>query len=388
MNFIEKIDSITLQDLRRTGATKWNRQDDMIGAFMAEMDYGIAAPIKEALHIVVDEGSFGYLPTKFVADLRDATSRMLQSRHGWQIAPEDVHPVPDVIKAMELAIKHHSRPGSKIIVTTPAYMPFRSIPPTMGREIIEVPMLCEGGHYSFDLDGLQQAFDQGGNLLILCNPYNPVGRIFTRGELEALSEVIARNDGRVFSDEIWAPLTYPGHQHVPYASISEVTAGHTVTAISASKAWNLPGLKCAQVLVSNDEDRAIWSRIGFLAAHGTSNMGVVANVAAYRSCFDWLDDTVAYLDRNRQRMAELVADLLPGVRYEMPEGTYIAWLDFRDTPIAENPAAFFKEKAQVYLTEGVTCGADFAGFVRFIFSTPMPIMEEAIQRMSKAMKGL
>lgn len=387
MNFIEQIDNITMQDLRRTGATKWNTQDDMIGAFVAEMDYGIADPIKQALYEAVEEGAFGYLPTRFVADLRDATAQMLQSRHGWTIDPADVRPVPDVIKALELAMEHHSRPGSKIIVPTPAYMPFVSIPPMIGRDVIEVPMLCEAGHYSLDLDGIQNAFDQGGNLLILCNPYNPVGRVFTAAELEAVSEVVASNDGRVFSDEIWAPLTYPGHKHISYASISDVAAAHTITAISASKAWNLPGLKCAQVVTSNDADRAIWSKIGFFAAHGASNMGVIANTAAYRSGFDWLDDTTAYLDRNRRKLATLVADLLPGVRYEMPQGTYIGWLDFRDTPIADSPAAFFKEKAQVYLTEGVTCGADFSGFARFIFATPMPIMKEAIKRMSNALKA-
>ena len=388
MTFIEKIDRITLADLRRTGATKWSSQDDLIGAFVAEMDFGIAPAITQALHKTVDDGAFGYLPVGFAEDLRVATAQMLATRHGWNVASTDVRVVPDVIKALELAITHHSREGSKIIVPTPSYMPFLSIPPMMGRDVIEVPMLCEAGDYSLDMAGIQKAFDDGGNLLILCNPYNPVGRVFSQAELDAICALVDRNGGRVFSDEIWAPLTYAGNRHIPYASINDVAAGHTITAISASKAWNLPGLKCAQVITSNDEDRAIWNKIGFFAAHGTSNLGAVANAAAYRDGFPWLEDVVAYLDRNRQAMARLVADLLPGVGYAMPEGTYVGWLDFRQTAVGESPGAFFKEKAGVYLTEGVTCGKDFTGFARLIFATPLPIMEEALVRMSKAMKAL
>ncbi|MCW2365091.1 cystathionine beta-lyase [Sphingobium sp. B7D2B] len=388
MTFIEKTDRITIDDLRRTGATKWAVQDDLIGAFVAEMDFGIAPVITKALHEIVDQGAFGYLPTRFTAELRAATAQMLQSRHGWTVEPADVRVVPDVIKALELAIEHHSRAGSKIIVPTPSYMPFLSIPPMMGREVIEVPMRYEDGHYALDMAGIQEAFDQGGNLLILCNPYNPVGRVFSRAELEAVAELVERNGGRVFSDEIWAPLTYAGNRHLPYASVNEVAAGHAITALSASKAWNLPGLKCAQVITSNDADRAIWNKIGFFAAHGTANLGVVANAVAYREGFPWLEDVVAYLDRNRRAMADLVHDLLPGVRYHIPEGTYVGWLDFRGSAVADNPGAFFKEKAGVYLTEGVTCGKDFAGFARFIFATPLPIMQEAMDRMSKAMKAL
>lgn len=385
MSLFEQIDAIKLDDLRRTGATKWASRDDMIGAFVAEMDFGIAPQIIDALHRAVDEGSFGYLPATMVAELRKATAAMLAARHGWNVAGSDIHPVPDVIKALELAIKHHSTDGSKVIVPTPAYMPFLSIPPIFGRQVVEVPMIFADGQYVLDLPGIQRAFDEGGNLLILCNPYNPVGRVFDCDELIQVSEVVDRNGGRVFADEIWAPLVYPGQKHVSYASISEVAAGHTVTAISASKAWNLPGLKCAQVITSNDADREIWRKIGFFAAHGTSNLGVAANVAAYRDGFDWLGEVIAYLDRNRHALAALVEEKLPGVKYHAPEGTYIGWLDFRDTAIADAPAAFFKEHAQVHLTEGATCGSGFEGFARLIFATPLPILEEAISRMGAAL---
>lgn len=384
MAFNELIDRIEMSALRATGATKWAAQDGTIGAFVAEMDFGIAPAITHVLHAAVDEGAFGYLPQRLTGGLREATAAMLQARHDWPVAEADVWPVPDVIKVLELAITHHSRPGGKVIVPTPAYMPFLLMPPFFGREVIQVPMIEEGGRYRHDLDGLRRAFEDGGNLLILCNPHNPTGRVFDRAELVALADLVHAYDGRVFADEIWAPLVYAGMRHIPYASVNEVAAGHAITAISASKAWNLPGLKCAQVITSNDADRETWRRIGFLAGHGTSNLGVVANVAAYAAGHPWLEDVLAYLDRNRQALDGLIRDRLPDARYRLPEGTYVGWIDFRATPMAAGPSAWFKEKAGVHLTEGVQCGSDFAGFARLILATPLPILTTIVERMSAA----
>ncbi len=385
MELTANFDGISLDDLRKTGATKWAKEEGSIGAFVAEMDFGAAPAIQNALHDAVEEGSFGYLPRRLIAQLQDATAEMYGECFNCSIAPKDVNPVPDVIKALQLAIEHHSAPGSKVIVPTPAYMPFILIPEMAGREVIQVPMIGPADHMQLDLEAINVAFQEGGNLLVLCNPYNPVGRVFTIEEMVALSEVVACHDGRVFSDEIWAPLVYEG-RHIPYASVNEAAAGHTITAISASKAWNLPGLKCAQVITSNDADREIWERIGFFAGHGVSNLGVTANVAAYREGQNWLAQVVSYLDGNRMLLGELVEQHLPGVRYSPPQGTYISWLDFRDTPLSDGPAEFFAEKAGVHLTDGATCGDGLEGFARFIFATPRPIMREAFARMGKAMR--
>ncbi|MFC4256177.1 aminotransferase class I/II-fold pyridoxal phosphate-dependent enzyme [Altererythrobacter xixiisoli] len=386
MDFTQAFDAISLDTLRATGATKWAAEDGSIGAFVAEMDFGIAPPITAALHAAVDEGAFGYLPARLTEDLRQATAAMLQARHGWDVPPAQVWPVPDVIKALELAITHHSAPGSKVIVPTPAYMPFLLIPPFHQREVIQVPMLDDGGHYSYDLDALDRAFADGGNLLLMCNPHNPTGRVFTQEELAAVAQVVERHQGRVFADEIWAPLVFPGHKYVPYASVSEAAAGHTITAISASKAWNLPGLKCAQVITSNMADQELWQKIGFFAGHGTSNLGVTANIAAYRDGFPWLDQVLAYLQRNAEALAAMVADKLPGVRFARPEGSYIAWLDFRGTAAPVNPAALFKAQAGVHLTDGASCGAGYEGFVRVILATPLPILTEIVERMAGVMQ--
>lgn len=385
-NFIERIDSITLDALYKTGATKWTAGDGSIGAFVAEMDFGAAPVIKAALHAAVDNGIFGYMPERLIAEMTEAMSDWYRAEYGLDLATSDVLAIPDVIKGLEVAIEHVSRPGSKIIVSTPSYMPFLNVPPALGREVIEVPLARRNGRYEYDLDGLQKAFDDGGNLLILCNPYNPIGRVFERDELVALSALVECNGGKVFSDEIWAPMVFSGHKHIPYASISDVTAGHTITATSASKGWNLPGLKCAQLILSNDRDRKKMEQVGHFVGHGTSNLGVVANIAAYRDGRPWLEETLAYLDRTRQALPGLVEEHLPGAICTVPEGTYVCWIDFNGTPVADRPAAFFKAHAGVDLTEGTACGRIGAGCVRLILATPMPILETIFSRMGKAMR--
>ncbi|KAM9863306.1 MalY/PatB family protein [Leucobacter sp. BZR 635] len=384
-SFAARVDAITAEDLRIVGGTKWD-DPDVMGAFIAEMDFGVAPAITEALHVAVDEGAFGYTPPRYTSALKEATSSRLNSHHGWATTPADVFPVPDVITALEVAIAHFSRPGSKVIVPTPSYMPFLTVPGMIGREVIEVPMLEVDGVWSFDLDGLQAAFDAGGNCLLLCNPFNPLGRVFTRDELLAVSEVVERNDGRVFSDEIWAPLVYSGAELVPYATINPTTAGHTITGTAASKAWNIPGLKCAQIVVSNTADQGRMTELAHWAGRGTATPGIIASTAAYTEGDEWLAETVAYLEGNRDELVELVAEHLPGVKLTVPEATYVGWLDFRGVGLA-NPAAFFREHAGVGLTDGGACGEAGVGSGRFIFAMPRPLMREAIERMGRALRA-
>ncbi|MEW1835060.1 aminotransferase class I/II-fold pyridoxal phosphate-dependent enzyme [Microbacterium sp. NPDC079995] len=386
-DFARRVDATTIEQLRATGATKWSADDGTLGAFVAEMDFGIDRKITEALHRAVDDGAFGYMPRGISADLSEATTEFVARRYGWQVAASDVQPVPDVIMGLELAMEHCSAPGSKIIVPTPSYMPFLFVPPMRGREVIEVPLAVRDGRYEFDLDALQRAFDDGGNLLLLCNPYNPVGRVFSRDELLAISEVVERNGGRVFSDEIWAPLVYSGATHIPYATVSPAAAQHTITAMSASKAWNLPGLKCAQLVLTSDADRETWERLGPFAGHGTSNLGAIANATAYRDGDPWLADLVPYLEQSRDTLLDLVAEELPGVWMPEPEGTYVGWLDFRTVGLGDRPADFFTREAGVTLTEGSMCGIAGTGFTRLIFATPRPILEQIVRRLGQAVRS-
>lgn len=376
-----EFDRIDVGTLRLGGSVKWSMYPEAIGAFVAEMDFGTAPPVTAALHAAVDAAVFGYLPAGTVEQMSAAYAAWSRDRYGWAVDPVDVRPVADVVAGLRLAIEHFSAPGTPVVLPTPAYMPFVSVPPQLGREVIEVPL--SAGH-RYDLDALAAAFEAGGDLLILCNPHNPVGRVLTAAEMLAIAEVVDRYGGRVFSDEIHAPLVFGDARHLPYASLSPVTAEHTLTATSASKAWNLPGLKCAQVVLSSDADRETWAGIGPLAEHGAATLGVIANTAAYESGGPWLAEVLSYLDGNRRLLSRLVADLLPGVIYTPPEGTYLGWLDFRATGPAD-PAAYFLEKAGVAMTDGALCGEAGRGFGRFTFALPRPILREAVERIAAAM---
>ena len=385
MTLAASFDAIDVEHLRRIGGLKWSTFPDAVGAFVAEMDFGVAPGISRAVHAAVDQGLFGYLPSSVSDEMSQAAAEWMRDVYGWVVPASDIHPIADVIQGLKLAMEHFSRPGAPVIVPTPAYMPFLTVPIAAGREVIQVPMIVTEGRYTLDLDGIDAAFRAGADLLVLCNPYNPVGRVFDRDELVAVGDVVARHGGRVFSDEIHAPLVYAPGAHTPYASVSPVTAGHTVTATSASKAWNLPGLKTAQLILTNDADRAIWEPIGPMESHGASNLGVIANTAAYRDDRAWLADVVQYLDGNRRFLSEALAARIPEIAYRAPEGTYIGWLDARALDLGPTPADFFREQAGVALTDGSATGAAGVGFMRFVFATSRPIIEQAVDRMAEAL---
>jgi cystathionine beta-lyase len=377
------IDTTTVAALRARGSFKWTAPGpDGFGAGVAEMDFGAAPPILDALARLSADANFGYLPDYLADELAAACAEFMLRRYGWDPDPAHIHPVPDVIKALEIAITHFSRPGSPVILPTPAYMPFLIVPGFLGREIIQVPMLDRAGFFTFDLDAIEDAFRAGGQLLIFCNPCNPLGRVFTSGEMTQLTEVVDRHGGRVFADEIHGPLVYPGARHIPYASTSEAAAAHTLTATSASKAWNLPGLKCAEVILTNEPDRQRWEAMGVFASHGASNPGVVANIAAFRHGEAWLDEVIAYLDDGRRLLATLLSRHLPQVRYRPPDGTYLAWLDCSAMDLPASPGALVTDRARITVVDGPAFGAGGDGAFRFNFATPHAILAEMVQRIA------
>jgi cystathionine beta-lyase len=364
--------------LRRRGSLKWTRHPDALGAWVAESDLGTAPAVTAALQDAVGRGLFGYLPDWLADDVAAAFTGFARERWGFEVPPERVRPLPDVLAGMSAAITHLSRPGSPVVLPTPAYMPFLEVPPALGREVLEVPMARDGDRYVYDLDALDAAFRAGGHLLVLCNPHNPIGRVLEPAEMLAVAEVVDRHGGRVFADEVHAPLVFPGHRHVPYASLGDVPAGHAVTATSASKAWDLAGLKYAQLVLSNDADAALWARVGHPVEHGASTLGAVANAAAYRDGVAWLDATLAVLDRHRQVLADLVATRLPGIRHRPPEGTYLAWLE--GLPV-DAPGELL-ERAGVAVVDGARCGEAGRGGVRMDLATPEPVLTEIVTRMA------
>ena len=382
----QAIDTTTAAMLRARGSYKWTAPGpDGFGAAVAEMDFGAAPPILDALAELSADANFGYLPPYLADELAAECAGFQKRRYGWDVDPALIHHVPDVIKALEIAITHFSRPGSPVILPTPAYMPFLAVPGFLGREIIQVPMRDDAGFFTLDLGAISGAFRAGGHLLIFCNPYNPLGRVFTRDEIAQVTDVVDRHGGRVFADEIHAALVYPGARHVPYASTSDAAASHALTATSASKAWNLPGLKCAEVILTNEPDRQRWEEMGVFASHGASNPGVVANIAAFRHGEAWLDEVLAYLDDSRRLLADLLGRHLPQVRYRPPDGTYLAWLNCTAMDLPDSPGALVTDRAHITVVDGPAFGAGGRGAFRFNFATPQPVLTEMVEHMAAAL---
>ena len=381
-------DDITPAALAAAGHMKWTEMGpDVLGAWVAEMDFGTAPAVTAALHDAVDRQLFGYLPGTERRALSAAAAAWQADQHGWAVDPDDVHPMPDVLQALEVAARWMSEPGRPIILPVPAYMPFLSVPDLLDRELLTVELVRDGDRFVYDLDALDAAFAAGGQLLVLVNPHNPTGRVLEREELVAISEVVERHDGRVLADEIHGSLVHPGHRHVPYASVSEVAARHALTATSASKAFNLPGLKCAQIILSNDADRAAWERFGWYVTEATSTLGVVASTAAYRHGGPWLAEVLTYLDSNRSLLVELLAEHLPEAVGVPPEGTYLAWVDLRALDPPEALADRLLADAGVAVVDGARCGEPGRGHIRLNLATPRPVLRQVVAKIGEALRG-
>lgn len=381
-------DAITLDQLRAGGGLKWRAFPDCIGAFVAEMDFGIAPPIRDALHEAVERGQVGYLSAAPLRVMAEACARWQQRHHGWDVPADMIRAVPDVLGALEVACRHYLPAGAMVAVPVPCYMPFLPLLALLGHPVVQVPMLRSEGDWSLDEAALDAAFAAGARMLLLCNPHNPLGKVYARAELQRIATIAARHDARVFADEIHAPLVYPGHRHVPYATVSADAARQAITAVSASKAWNLAGLKCAQLIFTRPDDLQRWREVGHFAGNSTSTLGVVAHTAAWRDGDAWLGPVLGYLQGNRDLLGRLLRQHLPQVGYIEAQGTYLAWLDCRALRLDGAPHLFFRRHARVALTDGAECGEGGEGHVRLNFAMPRPLLVEAVERMAAAVAAL
>ena len=382
--FAERIDALTIDVLTAAGSLKWTTYPNAIGAWIAEMDFGIAPEIAEVLEQLLKRQQTGYAPMAWRTELKKATSEFVAARYGWQVGWPQIHWLPHVLTGLALVMPPWLRAGSRTLVPPPCYMPSDAMPGTFGHQRVEVPMLRGDADWTMDLDALDREFAAGARLLVLCNPHNPIGKAFDRAELEAICEVVERHGGLVFSDVIHAPLSYPAVQHVPYASINDTAAAHTVTAMSASKSFNLAGLKCAQLILTNPEHQRFYTTQGHGLPYESTPMGMIANITAFREGGPWLAEVLDYLDGNRRLLTEMLADLLPAVGYIEPEASFLAWLDCRELGL-DDPRKHFL-KAGVALTDGAECGDAGRGHVRFNFALPRPILQSSIEKMAAALR--
>jgi cysteine-S-conjugate beta-lyase len=379
-------DQLTEEQLRERKTIKWNHfGPDVLPLWIAEMDFPTAPAVVDGIRACVADEEFGY-PAFREDTLARATADWCRHRYGWRVAPDWIRVVPDVLKGLEVVINFLTRPESPVVLPVPAYMPFFDVLRITGRQRVETPMLQDdSGRYVLDLDALDDAFASGAGSLILCNPNNPLGTAYREDELREIVDVAARYGARVIADEIHGPLVY-GRPHVAAASVSDTAAHTVITLMSASKGWNLPGLICAQVILSNEQDTREWEFINKLHKMGVSTIGIRANIAAYDHGGDWLDELLGYLQANRDHLATALPAASPGVRVNTPEATYMSWVDFRALNLTTEPADYLLSKAKVALSPGIPFGAGVgSGFARLNFATPRAILDRAISAIAASL---
>jgi cystathionine beta-lyase len=286
-----------------------------------------------------------------------------------------------------VSLLQFSEAGEGAVVQTPIYPPFRGNVRSTGRRMLENPLARGASGYEMDLDQLRSAIDPGTRLLLLCNPHNPTGRVFRRTELEALAEIALRHDLVVVSDEIHQDLVYTGAQHIPFASLAPEVAERTVTLTGASKAFNVAGLRCGIAIFGSEARHARFNGLPRHARGGIGLLGFEAIRTAWLHAQPWLDQVLPYLQQNRDHVARFVQEEMPGVRMDVPEGTYLAWLDCRALGLEPSPFDFFLNHAKVGLSHGPTFGGPGEGFVRLNFATSRTILGEALERMAKALRA-
>ncbi|MFI1917210.1 MalY/PatB family protein [Nocardia sp. NPDC020380] len=377
---------LTEEQLRQRRSAKWSYfEPDVLPLWVAEMDFAAAPAISAAVRECIVNEEFGY-PAHGDERLARATADWCRRRYRWQVDPSWVRDIPDVLKGMGLAIAFLTRPESPVALPVPAYMHFFDLMRITGRQRIEIPMIQQqSGRYTIDLEALDDAFGAGAGSLILCNPANPVGTAYTSEELHRIVEIAATHDARIIADEVHGPLVY-NCPHVAVASVSPMAAERVVTLMSASKAWNLPGLKCAQVILSNPRDAREWDRIDMLHVTGASTVGIRANIAAYTDGAEWLDELLIHLRSNRDHLASTLPELAPGVTVNTPQATYLSWIDFRALKLPAEPSEYLLSKARVALSSGIPFGAAVgSGFARMNFATSRPILDRAIEAIASAL---
>ena len=373
-------------DRRNTGSTKWDRYgEDILPMWVADMDFMSPQPVIEALRRRVAHGVFGY-PGENEA-LKCAIQDWLLMRFGWEVSLDAVILIPGVVAGFNQAAHALRDPnGGGLLVQTPVYFPFLSAPENAGMQRQEMQLTRRpDGSYEIDFEAFEASVTGDTRMFLLCNPHNPVGRVFRKDELARMAEICLKHHVTICSDEIHGDLIFSGHEHIPMASLDPDIAAHTITLMAPSKTFNLAGLESSFAIIENPELRQTFLSAKQGLVGWVNLMGQTAALAAYQGGMEWLDQLLVYLEANRDYMYEFVNNQLPGVTMAKPEGTYLAWLDCSQSGIEGNPQKFFLENAKVALNDGAPFGQGGEGFVRLNFGCPRALLMEGLARMKAAL---
>lgn len=375
-------------DRRKSDCVKWDIfPDDVLPMWVADMDFISPEPVIRALREKVDQGVFGYGCEP--ADLREILVSQLEQRFHWKVAPDALVFIPGVVTGFNLVCHTFTNPGDGLLIQTPVYPPIlhANLNSGLHREEIELDHNPDGG-YSVDMQEFEDTITDRTRIFLLCNPHNPVGKVFKQPELEQMAEICMRHDLLICSDEIHGDLIFSGNRHAPIASLTPEIADRTITFMAPSKTYNIAGLAGSLAIIPNPELRKQFSdgRMGMVPE--VNVLGMAAMRAAYLEGQPWLDELLVYLENNRNAMLEYIRTEMPTIHVHAPEGTYLAWLDCREAGIAGNPAKFFLEQARVAVNDGEEFGKGGEGFVRLNFGCPQSMLIEALEKIKVSLQAM
>jgi len=372
-----------IERIRATrSSAKWRAYDgDVLAAWIAEMDIDLAPVVATALHDAIERSDTGY---RWPGELAEATSDFMARHFGWSFPAERVLVLPDVLTGMAESLRAFTGDRDAVVITPPIYPPFFNITRTIARrEIVEVPLVDD----EVDLDGLAEAFARPEvTAYLMCHPHNPTGYTADTATLRRIAELAREHGVTVISDEIWSPLTWGDRPFTPYLSFDPDLTAPDVALVSASKAFNLAGLKCAQMVAGSEETAArLLSSIPMEVTYGTGHLGIIASAAAYREGDVWLSELVHRIESNVSLLAKELREYLPTTRYRVPSATYLGWVDCRELGLGPDPAKVFFDEGRVALNAGHLYGEVGRGFVRVNVATEPEIVVEIVQRMARAL---
>lgn len=363
------------------------KADDILPLWVADMDFRSPDSVVEALKKAVDHGIFGY--SRADESYFDAVAAWYQKRHHLTLQPEWMTCTPGIVFALSIAVRAFTQEGDAVLIQPPVYHPFSRAILRNKRTLVENPLVLKDGHYEMDLEELEQkVLDEHVKLMILCNPHNPVGRVWTREELTALADICLRHHVYVISDEIHGDFVWQGHEQTPYASISEEACLHSMMCTAPSKTFNLAGMATSNLFIPDPEMRRKFrSELLDVGQENMNRLGLFACRAAYEGGGEWLDQLIGYLAGNLALVRDFCKNRVPQIQLVEPEGTYLAWLDCRELGMTDDELmAFFSDEANVWLDPGTHSGEQGSGFMRFNLGSSRSVIAQALDQIEAAWK--
>lgn len=363
------------------------KADDILPLWVADMDFRSPDSVVEALKKAVDHGIFGY--SRADESYFDAVAAWYQKRHHLTLQPEWMTCTPGIVFALSIAVRAFTQEGDAVLIQPPVYHPFSRAILRNKRTLVENPLVLKDGHYEMDLEDLEQkVLDEHVKLMMLCNPHNPVGRVWTREELTALADICLRHHVYVISDEIHGDFVWQGHEQTPYASISEEACLHSMMCTAPSKTFNLAGMATSNLFIPDPEMRRKFrSELLDVGQENMNRLGLFACRAAYEGGGEWLDQLIGYLAGNLALVRDFCKNRVPQIQLVEPEGTYLAWLDCRELGMTDDELmAFFSDEAKVWLDPGTHSGEQGSGFMRFNLGSSRSVIAQALDQIEAAWK--